>query len=85
MSAKSRLSKKASMKKTEQPEISQIKIMTVTSGNIDKANDSLTKGEAMVEYYHPNCGHCQTLKPEWEKMCFEMKKNYRGKATIRSC
>ena len=36
----------------------------------------------MVEYYHPNCGHCQTLKPEWEKMCFEMKKNYRGKATI---
>lgn len=65
-----------------QPEMSEIKIITVTSGNIDKANNLLTKGEAMVEYYHPNCGHCQTLKPEWEKMCFEMKKNYEGKATI---
>ena len=69
-------------KKDVEPQISHIKIMTVTAGNINDANDSLSRGEAMVEYYHPNCGHCQTLKPEWEKMCFELKKNYRGKATI---
>ena len=86
MPAKSRSSKKGKKsKKTKhqiQPEMSQIKIITVTSGNVNDANDSLTRGEAMVEYYHPNCGHCQTLKPEWEKMCFEIRKNYRGKATI---
>ena len=86
MPAKSRSSKKG--KKSEktkqqiQPQMSQIKIITVTSGNVNDANDSLRQGEAMVEYYHPNCGHCQTLKPEWEKMCFEISKNYRGKATI---
>tara|TARA_A100001011_G_C14034935_1_gene725298 strand:- start:97 stop:708 length:612 start_codon:yes stop_codon:yes gene_type:complete len=84
MPPKSRSSKKVASKGKQETEseMSQIKIITVTSGNIDKANSLLTKGEAMVEYYHPNCGHCQTLKPEWEKMCFEMKKKYKGKATI---
>jgi len=71
-----------SPKKSKTPEVSGIKIITVTSGNIDKANKLLTQGQAMVEFYHPNCGHCQTLKPEWEKMCFELKKNYQGKAVI---
>ena len=87
MPRKSRSSTKKSKKskradKQIKPEISQIKIMTVTSSNVDQANQSLMQGEAMVEYYHPNCGHCQTLKPEWERMCFEIKKNYKGKATI---
>ena len=71
-----------SPKKSKTPEVSGIKIITVTSGNTDKANKLLTQGQAMVEFYHPNCGHCQTLKPEWEKMCFELKKNYQGKAVI---
>ena len=81
-SKKSASKRKEKLELDTQPEMSQIKIITVTSGNVDKANNLLTKGEAMVEYYHPNCGHCQTLKPEWEKMCYEIKKNYNGKATI---
>ena len=67
---------------SEKPAMSQIKIITVTSGNVDDANSKLTKGEAMVEFFHPNCGHCQTLKPEWDKMCFQLKKDYKGKATV---
>ena len=66
----------------KKPKISGINIITVTKGNVNQANQHLTKGQAMVEFYHPNCGHCQTLKPEWEKMCFELKKNYHGKAVI---
>ena len=81
-SKKSASKRKEKLELDTQPEMSQIKIITVTSGNVDKANNLLTKGEAMVEYYHPNCGHCQTLKPEWEKMCYDIKKNYNGKATI---
>ena len=69
-------------KNSNTPQMSGIKIISVTSGNIDKANKLLTQGHAMVEFYHPNCGHCQTLKPEWKKMCFQLKKNYKGNATI---
>ena len=69
-------------KNSNTPQMSGIKIISVTSGNIDKANKLLTKGHATVEFFHPNCGHCQTLKPEWEKMCFQLKKNYKGNATI---
>ena len=69
-------------KNSNTPQMSGIKIISVTSGNIDKANKLLTQGHAMVEFYHPKCGHCQTLKPEWEKMCSQLKKNYKGNATI---
>ena len=71
-----------SSKKSKSPQMSGIKVISVTSGNIDKANKLLTQGHAMVEFYHPNCGHCQTLKPEWKKMCSQLKKNYKGNATI---
>ena len=79
---KRRGTKKQQKKQHKSPEMSGIRIITVTKGNVNEANQYLSNGQAMVEFYHPNCGHCQTLKPEWEKMCFELKKNYQGKAVI---
>ena len=87
-SASKSVSKSASKEKSavstthEQPQVSAIRIMSVTSGNVNSANEKLMRGHSMVEFFHPNCGHCQTLKPEWEKMCFTLNKDYKGDATI---
>ena len=61
---------------------SGIRIINVGHENIDEANNLMMNKHAMVQFFHPQCGHCRTLKPTWNEMCFQMKKNYKGDAVI---
>lgn len=35
-----------------------------------------------VKIYHPNCGHCIQLQPEWNKFVNKLKKNFTGNIGI---
>lgn len=37
------------------------------SASVDKYNSHVKNGDTMVLYYSDWCGHCQMMKPEWEK------------------
>ena len=49
--------------------------------NVDSSGDALNlsnllkDGDWMVLYYAEWCGHCQTMKPEWNKVVKKLKKN----------
>ena len=49
--------------------------------NVDSSGDALNlsnllkDGDWMILYYAEWCGHCQTMKPEWNKVVKKLKKN----------
>jgi len=47
-------------------------VVTLTDSNFEKEVLG-TKDPVLVEFYAPWCGHCQRLKPEWEKAASELK------------
>ena len=46
-----------------------------SSGDALNLSNLLKDGDWMVLYYAEWCGHCQTMKPEWNKVVKKMKKN----------
>ena len=46
-----------------------------SSGDALNLSNLLKDGDWMVLYYAEWCGHCQTMKPEWNKVVKKLKKN----------
>ena len=46
-----------------------------SSGDALNLSNLLKNGDWMVLYYAEWCGHCQTMKPEWNKVVKKLKKN----------
>ena len=41
--------------------------------SVEKFNNVVGEKESFVQYFHPQCGHCQTLEPEWTSMAETLK------------
>ena len=41
--------------------------------SVKKFNNVVGKKEAFVQYFHPQCGHCKDLEPEWTSMVETLK------------
>ena len=57
--------------------------MEVTPNNLNKFNDAVQRGGAVVKFYADWCGHCQDLNPKWNIMTSHMK-NAQGSGLIAS-
>jgi len=60
-----------------------MKVMEVNSNNLNKFNELVQKGGAVVKFYADWCGHCQDLKPKWNIMTSHLK-NTPGSGLIAS-
>tara|TARA_B100000963_G_scaffold295990_1_gene267086 strand:+ start:696 stop:1187 length:492 start_codon:yes stop_codon:yes gene_type:complete len=60
-----------------------MKVMEVTPNNLNKFNDAVQRGGAVVKFYADWCGHCQDLNPKWNIMTSHMK-NAQGSGLIAS-
>ncbi len=50
-----------------------IKVLSKDSAN--NLSNNFNKGDWIVLYYAEWCGHCKTMKPEWDKFISQMKPN----------
>ena len=55
--------------------------MEVNVNNLNKFNEAVQKGEAVVKFYADWCGHCQDLNPKWNIMTSHLK-NFPGSGLI---
>ena len=63
-----------------------IKTFTVNDSNLNEFNNSIRDGTAMVAYTADWCGHCQRLKPHWQrfqKQC--ARKKVKQPVTVAHC
>ena len=60
-----------------------MKVMEVNSNNLNKFNEAVQQGGAVVKFYADWCGHCQDLNPKWEIMTSHLK-NAPGTGLIAS-
>ena len=60
-----------------------MKVMEVNSNNVNKFNEIVQKGGAVVKFYADWCGHCQDLNPKWNEMTSRLK-NAPGSGLIAS-
>ena len=57
--------------------------MEVNSNNLNKFNEAVQQGGAVVKFYADWCGHCQDLNPKWDIMTSHLK-NSPGTGLIAS-
>jgi len=60
-----------------------MKVMEVNPNNLNKFNELVQKGGAVVKFYADWCGHCQDLNPKWNTMTSHLK-NTPGSGLIAS-
>ena len=60
-----------------------MKVMEVNSNNLNKFNEAVQKGGAVVKFYADWCGHCKDLNPKWNVMTSHLK-NSTGSGLIAS-
>ena len=54
-----------------------MKIVSIGGNDGSKFDDLVTEEQAFVKFYHPSCGHCVAMAPEWKKLGERLKdKNY---------
>lgn len=54
----------------------ELKVITLTEDNVkDFATKMPSHGLIFIAFLAPWCGHCQTFKPEWEKIQEHLKQN----------
>ena len=55
-----------------------MRVIDITPENVDEYDENTLKNgvqECFLQVHSPNCGFCQQLKPEWEKLKEYAKKN----------
>ncbi len=45
-----------------------MKVFKINGSNYSLLNDLNGSNQGTVLFYHPQCGHCQSMKPQWEEM-----------------
>ncbi len=45
-----------------------IEIINIDTGEGSRFDEEIVRKPAFIKYYADWCGHCQKLKPEWEKL-----------------
>ena len=45
-----------------------MKVFKINASNSSLLNQLNGTNNGTVLFYHPQCGHCQSMKPQWEKM-----------------
>jgi hypothetical protein len=50
-------------------------IKVLNESSLNKLQNKMKRGKWVVNYYADYCGHCQSMKPEWNKFIIKIKKN----------
>lgn len=45
-----------------------MRVININEFNKHLLNELNARSNGTILFYHPQCGHCQALKPEWERM-----------------
>jgi thioredoxin-like negative regulator of GroEL len=45
-----------------------MRVININEFNKQLLNELNVRSNGTILFYHPQCGHCQALKPEWERM-----------------
>jgi thiol-disulfide isomerase/thioredoxin len=59
-----------------------IKILNIGPKNAHILDIEIVKQPSFVKVYHPECSHCTTMKPAWNKLTKTMKNNYKGNMSL---
>ena len=55
-----------------------IDIDVVDPLSVQKFNTAVKNKDAFIHYYHPQCGHCLELEPEWTSLVKTLKAKYKN-------
>ena len=50
-------------------------LKVLTDSDASKLSELINDGDWMVLYYAEWCGHCKTMKPEWDKVVQKLKES----------
>ena len=55
-----------------------IDIDVIDAPSVKEFNAAVKNKDAFIHYFHPQCGHCKELEPQWESLVKTLKANYKN-------
>jgi len=59
-----------------------VKVISIGPDEGSIFDDEVTKGDALVKFYDPNCPHCISMAKSWDDLGKLLEKDYEGEASL---